>query len=117
MDSKEGKSCEQRIDAQLKGRLEEMFPDPEDWSVLQCARHLRRQGLKYLRRMLWTSCASKSLNRHASRLLNPGLSVEAQEKSRQYACPGEARRDLFEPDWSPDSEAWTEWTVSFQRLV
>src|SRR5436190_21798885 len=38
------KACEQRIDQELKGRLEEFFPDVTTWSVLKCARYLKSEG-------------------------------------------------------------------------
>src|SRR5881409_1627950 len=38
------KTCEQRIEEELKGRLAEFFPDVNTWSVLKCARHLKSAG-------------------------------------------------------------------------
>jgi|SRR5579863_3206262 len=112
MDSKEGKTCEHRIDAQLKGRLEEMFPDPEDWSVLQCARHLRRQGVEIpsadvdeLREQVAETAREQAIE--------SVLSVEKKVTFRVCLSWG-GPADYFELDWSPDSEAWTGGRYLFQ---
>ncbi len=40
----DGATCENRLDQELKGRLEDFFPDVSGWSLLKCARRLKEEG-------------------------------------------------------------------------
>lgn len=112
MGSTEGKTCEQRIDEQLKGRLEEMFPDPEDWSTLECARHLRRRGIEILSADV-NELREQIRETAREQALEGVLSIEKTTTFRLCLSWG-GPADYFELDWSPTSEAWTGGRYLFQ---
>jgi len=113
METKETKkTCDQRIEEEMKDRLEQLLPDIETWSVLRCARYLKSEGqelpsadldeLQFDARELVRERALESL-----------LSldrIKCYKLCLSYGGPA----DYFELDWCEESKAWVGGRYVFQ---
>ena len=110
--NKPQKTCEQRIEEELKGRLAEFFPDVNTWSVLKCARHLKSGG-----RSIHTADIGELRDEVRDLIREQALdSLLSVEKITTYrlclSWGGPA--DYFELDWSDDSREWVGGRYVFQ---
>jgi hypothetical protein len=106
------KTCEQRIDEKLRNRLDELLPDVSDWSVLQCARHLKSDGheIKTADVDLLRSEVADLIRERACESV---LSIERLTTYKVCLSWG-GPADYFELDWSRDSNAWVGGRYLFQ---
>jgi len=110
--NKPQKTCEQRIDEELKARLAEFFPDVSTWSVLKCARLLKSGG-----RLLTTANVGELRDEVLEVIREQAVeSLLSVEKITTYklclSWGGPA--DYFEFDWSEDSRTWVGGRYIFQ---
>lgn len=105
METKETKqNCDQRIDAELKGRLEQLLPDVESWSVLRCARYLKSEGQE-LRSADLEELQSDVREIVRERAFESLLSLDRIKTFKlclSYGGPA----DYLELDWCEESKAW-----------
>jgi hypothetical protein len=113
METKETKNtCDQRIDAKLKDRLEQLLPDVETWSVLRCARYLKSEGQE-LRSADLDELQSDVREIVRERAFESLLSLDRIKTFKLcLSCGGPA--DYFELDWSEESKAWVGGRYLFQ---
>ena len=106
------KTCEQRIDEELKDRMEQLLPDVSTWSVLTCARYLKSEGqtLRTADLDALQSAARELLRERACESL---LSVE-KIKCYKLCLSWGGPADYFELDWSEDSDCWVGGRYIFQ---
>jgi len=113
METKENqKNCEQRIEQELKSRLEDLLPDLETWSVLRCARYLKREGRELFTAELneLQSEVREVLRERACENLLSVERIRSYKLCLSYGGPA----DYFELDWSNSSEAWVGGRYVFQ---
>lgn len=106
------KTCEQRIDQELKERLEQFFPDINSWSVLKCARHLKSEG-RPIRSAELGELRGEVSELIREQALDSLLSVEKITTYKLCLSWG-GPADYFELDWSDDSRAWIGGRYIFQ---
>lgn len=113
METKETKNtCDQRIDAKLKDRLEQLLPDVETWSVLRCARYLKSEGQE-LRSADLDELQSDVREIVRERAFESLLSLDRIKTFKlclSYGGPA----DYFELDWCEESKAWVGGRYVFQ---
>lgn len=113
METKETKNtCNQRIDEELKDRLEQLLPDIETWSVLRCARYLKSEGQE-LRSADLDELQSSARELVRESALKNLLSLE-RIKSYKLCLSWGGPADYFELDWSEESKAWIGGRYVFQ---
>lgn len=123
METKETqKTCDQRIDEELKDRLEQLLPDIETWSVLRCARYLKSEGQE-LRSADLDELQSDARELVRERAFESLLSLDRIKTFKlclSYGGPA----DYFELDWSEESKAWVggryvfqDWFVGANRTI
>ena len=105
-------TCEERIDEELTGRLEQLLPDVRRWGVLKCARYLKAEGREL------TTADLDALQCEVSTLIQDRaaeslLSVERLSTYKLCLSWG-GPADYFELDWSADSRAWVGGRYLFQ---
>ncbi len=106
------KTCSQRIEEELKDRLEELLPDIESWSVLRCARYLKSEGQE-LRSADLDELQSEARELVRERAFGNLLSldrIKCYKLCLSYGGPA----DYFELDWSEESKAWVGGRYVFQ---
>jgi len=101
---RETKTCEERIDEQLRGRLEELFPDVSNWTVLKCARHLKSEG-KLLETADVQGLRDEVLEVVCDRARESLLSVDKILTFKLCLSWG-GPADFFELHWSLNSRSW-----------
>ena len=110
--SKRQNTCEERIDEELNGRLEQFLPDVQSWGVLKCARHLKAEG-----RPITTADLDK-LHEEVLDLVREraGESVLSLERLSTYklGLSWGGPSDYVELDWSLESQAWVGGRYLFQ---
>jgi len=110
--NKKEKSCEQRIDGELNGRLEEFLPDVSTWSGPKCAKYLKSEGRQNTTanvddaRQQVLDCIREQANENL-------LSVEKSTTYKLCLSWG-GPADYFELDWSEESGAWVGGRYVFQ---
>ena len=111
-ETKTQKTCEQRIDEHLKGRLEDLLPDVTTWGVRKCARYLKAEG-----RTPGTDdveeIRQEVLDLIRERACQDLLSVEKITTYKLCLSWG-GPADYFELDWSQDSGCWDGGRYVFQ---
>jgi hypothetical protein len=105
-------TCEERIDAHLKNRMEEFFPDVSDWSVLQCARLLKNEGGE-LRTTNLEDLRDEVLETIQNRAVENLLSLERTITFKLCLSWG-GPADYFELDWNPEAGEWEGGRYLFQ---
>ncbi len=97
-------SCEERIDRELAGRLEEFTPDINAWSPSQCVRYLRTHGRPAVTRDadVLREAVTEALAETCSESL---LSVERFETFTLCLSWG-GPADYFELHWSAQNAEW-----------
>ena len=110
--NKPEKTCEQRIDERLRGRLEQFLPDINSWSRLRCARHLKAEG-REIKTADIDELRSEVLDLIREQVCNDLLSVEKITTYKLCLSWG-GPADFFELDWSDDSRAWVGGRYVFQ---
>jgi len=103
-ETKKQPTCEERIDQELKARLEELLPDPSTWSVLKCAEYLKRAGLDMQTAHLdeLRGTVRDLIRAQASDDLSSVEKVTTYKLCLSWLCLG----DYFEIDWSEDCRYW-----------
>jgi hypothetical protein len=111
-ESKKEKSCEQRIDKQMRGRLEQFFPDVNTWSVLKCARYLKQEG-RQVKTTNIDELREEVFDRIREAASENLLSVEKITTYKLCLSWG-GPADYFELDWSEESKSWVGGRYVFQ---
>ena len=111
-ENRKEKTCDQRIDKQLKGRLEQYFPEVNTWSVLKCARYLKKEG-RQLKTANVEELREEVLDRIREDASENLLSVEKVTTYKLCLSWG-GPADYFELDWSEESKAWVGGRYIFQ---
>ena len=111
-ENRKEKTCEQRIDKQLKGRLEQYFPEVNTWSVLKCARYLKTEG-QQVKTANIEELREEVLDRIREDASENLLSVEKVTTYKLCLSWG-GPADYFELDWSEESKAWVGGRYIFQ---
>lgn len=106
------KTCEQKIDAELKDRMEQLLPDVESWSVLKCARHLKSEGQEITTadQGELQSAVRDIIRERACESLLSVEKIKCYKLCLSFGGPA----DYFELDWSEDSECWVGGRYVFQ---
>ena len=110
--SKRQKTCEERIDEELNGRLEQFLPDVQSWGVLKCARHLKAEG-RPIETADLTQLHDAVLDLALERATESVLSIEKLITYKLCLSWG-GPSDYVELDWSPESQAWVGGRYLFQ---
>jgi hypothetical protein len=111
-DTKPHKSCEQRIDQQLRQRLEEFLPDVSKLGVLKCVRHLTNAG-RAVKTTGLEELRAELLDLIHEEARNTLLSVEhihTYKLCLSYGGPA----DFFELHWSKGCNGWMGGRYLFQ---
>ena len=106
------KTCEERIDQELKDRLEQLLPDIQSWGVLKCARHLKAEG-RPIRTADIEELHDEVLDLVRERAAESVLSIE-QLTTYKLCLSWGGPADYLELDWSAESRAWVGGRYLFQ---
>ena len=110
--NKTQKTCDERIDQELKERLEQLLPDVQNWGVLKCARYLKAEGRALSTADLETlQCEARDLIQE--RAAESVLSIEKLITYKLCLAWG-GPSDYLELDWSEDTRAWVGGRYLFQ---
>jgi hypothetical protein len=110
--NKKEKTCEQRIENELKGRLEELLPEVNTWTLLKCARHLKSEG-RAIKTADLEELRQEVLDVMRERACESLLSLEKVTTYKLCLSWG-GPADYFELDWSEESKAWVGGRYIFQ---
>ncbi len=110
--TKRQKTCEERIDEEMKQRLEQLLPDVQAWGVLKCARHLKAEG-RTIRTADLDQLHDEVLDLVRERAGESVLSIE-QVTTYKVCLSWGGPADYFELDWSAESRAWIGGRYLFQ---
>jgi len=105
-------TCRERIDQELKERLEELLPDVSTWSVLECARYLKAEG-HTLQTADVDELRQEAIELVRERACENLLSVD-KVTTYQLCLSWGGPADSFELDWSEDSGCWIGGRYVFQ---
>jgi hypothetical protein len=111
-ETKTQKTCEQRIDQELKSRLEDLLPDVTTWSGARCARYLKREG-RTPQTADVDELRQEVLDLIRERACEDLLSLEKITTYKLCLSWG-GPADYFELDWSEDSRCWVGGRYVFQ---
>lgn len=111
-ESKKQKTCNEKIEENFRGRMQDFLPDISSWGVLKCARYLKSEG-----RTL-TTADIEDLRGEALELVRERAceSVLSLEKITTYklCLSWGGPSDYFELDWSDESRSWVGGRYIFQ---
>ena len=110
--NKTKKTCDERIDEELRDRLNQLLPDVQNWGVLKCARHLKTEGHP-IRTAAIDQLHDEVLGLVRERATESVLSVEKLITYKLCLSWG-GPADYFELDWSQDARAWVGGRYLFQ---
>ena len=110
--NKKEKTCEQRIDKEMKDRFKQFFPDVNTWSVLKCARYLKKEGRKITTADI-NELRSEVQDRIREDAQENLLSIEKVTTYKLCLSWG-GPADYFEIDWSEESKCWNGGRYIFQ---
>lgn len=106
------KTCEQRIDKEMKERFEQFFPELNTWSVLKCARYLKQEGCD-IKTADIDELREEVLDRIRQAAQENLLSVEKITTYKLCLSWG-GPADYFELDWDQESKSWNGGRYIFQ---
>lgn len=106
------KTCEERIDEELKGRIEQLLPDLQSWGVLKCARHLKAEGRPVTTADL-TQLHDAVLDLALERATESVLSIEKIITFKLCLSWG-GPSDYLELHWCSEARAWVGGRYIFQ---
>jgi hypothetical protein len=110
--NKKEKTCEQRIDKEMKERFEQFFPGVDTWGALKCARYLKNEG-RPIKTTDIDELRAEVLDRIREDAQESLLStdrVTTYKLCLSYGGPA----DYFELDWSEQSKCWNGGRYIFQ---
>ncbi len=110
--TKRQKTCEERIDEELKQRLEQFLPDVQSWGVLKCARHLKAEG-RTLRTADLDQLRDEVFDLIRERAAESVLSID-QVTTYKVCLSWGGPADYFELDWSTEARTWIGGRYVFQ---
>lgn len=106
------KTCDERIDEELEGRIEQFLPDVESWGVLKCARHLKAEG-RAIKTADPEELRQEVLELVRERASESVLSVEKLITFKLCLSWG-GPADYIELDWDMESRTWAGGRYLFQ---